>query len=81
LQDFSNEKFHFLIAKHLIMTSQPFEVVESSSFLELQGYGRSKNATVPKADTMKRLILKMYGHQRNQIAKNLEVTTRSNFEN
>ncbi|CAG7831184.1 unnamed protein product, partial [Allacma fusca] len=51
--EFSNEEFHRRLVKFIILTDQPFSVVEAESFLDLLKISIPSHAEIPKRRAIK----------------------------
>ncbi|CAG7785207.1 unnamed protein product, partial [Allacma fusca] len=58
--EFSSEEFHQRLVKFIILTDQPFSIVDADSFRNLLGYVSPSTASIPKRDAIKNKILAMY---------------------
>ena len=72
-QPYSGEKLERLIVEHIILTDQPFTIVEEESFLKLLLHGRPNAPHIVKADAIKSRIEKMFASEREHLIIKMEV--------
>ncbi|CAG7669923.1 unnamed protein product, partial [Allacma fusca] len=64
-----------LIVKFIILTDQPFSVVEAEAFLNLCNYNRIKPLSIPKRDAIRQKIQSIYECEKQEIVKMLKATS------
>ena len=57
---------------HIIMSNQPFSLVEEESFLKLLMYGRTKAPEIPCANVIRDQIMKLYDVERSKLVDKLK---------
>ncbi|CAG7730703.1 unnamed protein product [Allacma fusca] len=68
---FSKDELEARLLNFVIMTNQPFAIVESPAVLDFALYGRELNSLF-NADTLKRKIVRLYHEERDALIKTLQ---------
>ncbi|CAG7827377.1 unnamed protein product [Allacma fusca] len=65
----SDEELHRLIVEFIIMTDQPFSIVEADSFEKLIEFLAQKSIKIPRRDSVKRKIETMFEREKANVAE------------
>ena len=62
-----------MIIDHIIMSNQPFSVVNEETFMKLILYGRANPPEIPTPHAIRDQVIRLYDVERSKLAEKLRV--------